>query len=194
MTTKASLLEDRRAVGYIRVSTLEQSMPDKPSLTQQRERIEGFGVNPQGGIGAQTEVIVLELQAAAARFVNRSQRAAGGMDDLVETVSCGRRHLAGPQRFHQLLAMQPVPPGQGQQLDQRAGLALSPRLIRDRPRRARDAEAAQQIDAPGGCFVHGSPPHNWARCAVLRVTSQTCSLSVSQWSGTLLQTPVARCK
>ncbi len=40
MTTKASLLEDRRAVGYIRVSTLEQSMPDKPSLTQQRERIE----------------------------------------------------------------------------------------------------------------------------------------------------------
>jgi site-specific DNA recombinase len=36
----ADRADDQRAVGYIRVSTREQAMPDRPSLKQQRERIE----------------------------------------------------------------------------------------------------------------------------------------------------------
>ena len=31
--------DDRRAVGYVRVSSQEQAQPDKPSLGQQEERI-----------------------------------------------------------------------------------------------------------------------------------------------------------
>ena len=68
------------------------------------------------------------------------------MHDLVQVVGGGRRVELRPERVHQLLAMQPMARGEGEELDQLAPLAQAPRRRGDRLAVARGGEPAEQLD------------------------------------------------
>ena len=90
-----------------------------------------------------------------------SDRAAGGVQRLMEVVGGGFGVAVGPQQVGQALAMQAALGGEGQELDQRLGLAQAPRALLDEAIRGGDRESAQQAHARYGVvhprFLGGRP-------------------------------------
>jgi hypothetical protein len=74
----------------------------------------------------------------------------GVVERLAQVRGGRRRRELGPERFHHLLAVEPVPRREREQLHHRCGLALPPRLLRDRPAVHRDPEAAEKADTDVG--------------------------------------------
>ena len=72
-------------------------------------------------------------------------------------------------------AVQAMAVSQRQQLDQRSGLALPPRIVGDGLRTTDDAKAAQQADAPQRSLRHGRSPIQWecnSLCYKLSITER----------------------
>ena len=85
------------------------------------------------------------------------ERAAGGIERLVQVVR-GRVGVAvGPQQLGEPLAVHAAVGRQREDLDQRLGLAQPPRAIGDDVVADGDRETAQQADARLGCVARGSP-------------------------------------
>ena len=109
--------------------------------------LEGVDVD----LGLEGDHAVVEAQGVGA------DRAPRGVQRLVEVV---RRRVAvavGPQQVGQALAVQPALGGEGQELDQRLGLAQAPRSLFDDAVLGRDREPAQQTHARYG-VVHPRAP------------------------------------
>ena len=109
--------------------------------------LEGVDVD----LGLQGDDAVGEAQGVGA------DRAPRGVQRLMEVV---RRRVAvavGPQQLGEALAVQPALGGEGQELDQRLGLAQAPRALFDDAVLGGDREPAQQTHARYG-VVHPRAP------------------------------------
>ena len=111
-------------------------------------RVDGRGLEGVDvDLGLEADDAVPEAQGIG------SDRATGGVQRLVEVV--GRRFgvAIGPQQIGQALAVQAMLGSEGQELDQRLGLAQAPRALLDDAVLGGDREPAQQTHARYG-VVH----------------------------------------
>jgi hypothetical protein len=72
---------------------------------------------------------------------------ADGVERAVQVVGGGPRAEMRPEQVHRLLLVQPMVRLQGEQLDERRGLAQPPRVLPDDARANRYPETAQHLDA-----------------------------------------------
>ena len=109
--------------------------------------LEGVDVD----LGLEGDDAVAEAQGVGA------DRAPRGVQRLVEVVGRRLGVAIGPQQVGQALAVQPALGGEGQELDQRLGLAQAPRALFDDAVLGGDREPAQQTHARYG-VVHPRAP------------------------------------
>ena len=109
--------------------------------------LEGVDVD----LGLEGDDAVAEAQGVGA------DRAAGGVQRLVEVVGRGLGVAVGPQQVGQALAVQPALGREGEELDQRLGLAQAPRALLDDAVLGGDREAAQQAHARYGVRPSEAP-------------------------------------
>ena len=122
--------------------------------------LEGVDVD----LGLEGDDAVAEAQGVGA------DRAARGVQRLVEVVGRGLGVAVGPQQIGQALAVQAALGGEGQELDQRLGLAQAPRALLDDAVLGGDREAAQQTHARYASRPSESPLGGRPYCQLVSVT------------------------
>ena len=103
-------------------------------------------------VGEQHHLVLSQEQ----RVGHVAERSPGVVGGLVQPRPGGVDGQARPQRVDHLLAVQPTPVGQGEQLHQGRGAAAAPDVIGDGHPVARDGEASEQCDVDvhaGASFV-----------------------------------------
>ena len=115
--------------------------------------VEGVGVEPRHGALRQQHDVVAQTAQGAGR---PAQHPAGHVQRLVQVVGGRRGVTLGPQHGHQRLAVHPMPAGQGQQLDQRLGLAQPPGVGGHQAISHGDLEPTEKTD-PHACVVSHCP-------------------------------------
>jgi hypothetical protein len=104
-----------------------------------------------------TDSAVYQRQRGRAVAAGGVERAAGGIERLVEVVRGRVGGAVGPQQLGEALAVHATVGRQREDLDQRLGLAQPPRTIGDDLIADGDRETAQQADARLGAAARGSP-------------------------------------
>ena len=92
---------------------------------------EGVDIHPEIAWRTQYEPLVLAYQVV--RADNRVEGLACKVENFAQVVGGCLLPQIRPQKVHRALAMEPVPRGQGKQLDQARRLPQAPRALLDRP-------------------------------------------------------------
>jgi hypothetical protein len=105
----------------------------------------------EGGCGRVLEALDVDVrhqheQAVSRLHRPRPERLAGDVDGLVEVVRGRGRIEIGPEGVHRLLAVEPVAPGERQELHELARLLQPPGAVRHRLSADRGREAAEKPD------------------------------------------------
>ena len=133
-----------------------------------RPEVAGLG-GPLEGVDVDPEVGRLQAQHLVAQGqVLGGQRLAGEVDGLAEVGGGRLGGQVGPEHVHQLLAVQPLPAGQGQQLDQRLGLVPAPGPLGHRRPVDRGPEASEEPDPELGTHCDRPPSRNPSNCRAPR--------------------------
>jgi hypothetical protein len=108
-------------------------------------------------LSVEDDSAVYQRQRGRAVAAGGVERAAGGIERLVEVVRGRVGGAVGPQQLGEALAVHATVGRQREDLDQRLGLAQPPRTIGDDLIADGDRETAQQADARLGAVARGSP-------------------------------------
>jgi hypothetical protein len=118
-------------------------------------RVEGLRVQPRHRALRQQHDVVAEAEQAAG---SPAHHAAGDVQRLVQVVGGRCPITVGPQHGHQRLAVHAMPTGQGQQLDQRLGLAQPPGVGGHRAVSHGDLEPTEKTDPYACVLSHATSP------------------------------------
>jgi hypothetical protein len=133
----------------------------RPEVAGLGGQLEGVDVDPEVG-RLQAQHLVAQGQVLG------GQRPAGEVDGLAEVGGGRLGGQVGPEHVHQLLAVQPLPAGQGQELDQRLGLVPAPGLLGHRRPVDRGPEASEEPDPELGTHCDRPPSRNPSNCRAPR--------------------------
>jgi hypothetical protein len=128
----------------------------------------GGGQPLQGGRGPVRVAGRLQAQHLVAGQVLGGQRLAGEVDGLAEVGGGRLGGQVGPEHVHQLLPVQSLPVGQGQELDQRLGLVPAPGTLGHRRPVDRGPEASEEPDPELGTHCDRPPSRNPSNCRAPR--------------------------
>jgi hypothetical protein len=119
------------------------------------------------------EVLALTAGEEIGRRVRRGEPQPGAVEGDAQVVRRRVRVEIGPKRLGQLVAVEAVAGGEGEQLDDRSRASLPPSGVGDRPTVDLDAEAAQEADPGAPPWSSPLPPSIAGR------TGPVCPGSVS---------------